>query len=429
MIEEKMRRNTMNKKKIGIVVGSVALIVLCGIGIGFRSQIASVFSGGNNAEERVYVESVASINGTTTGTVSRFNGVVETQDVFEIKADSSRKISEIHVSVGDVVEKEQVLVTYDLSDLKLQVEQANLEVESIKNDIANEKKEIELLEQQMASLPAEEQFTYQAEIQNIRNSISQKEYDLKSKQLEIDKVKTQINHSTIKSEVEGTVKSISEKGMDDMGNSLPLISILQEGDYRIKGSIDEQNVWSINEGDAVFIRSRVDDTQIWKGTITKIDTENAEQNSNNDYGNEQVQASKYPFYVSIDSSEGLILGQHVYIELGEEEEETKDGIWLYGFYIVQEEDRAYVWASNSKNRLEKRTVELGEYNADMDQYEILSGLTEEDMIAWPMDGLYEGVTTVTNMEEENWNYEDHDTNDEFDVSDEYDESLEGTEWY
>ena len=52
----------------------------------------------------------------------------------------------------------------------------------------------------------------------------------------------------------------------------------------------------------------------------------------------------------------------------------------------------------------------------MDQYRILSGLTEEDYIAWPMEGLYEGVTTVTNIEEENWNYET-------------DESMEGTEWY
>ena len=44
-------------------------------------------------------------------------------------------------------------------------------------------------------------------------------------------------------------------------------------------------------------------------------------------------------------------------------------------------------------------MELGEYDENMGQYEILSGLTEEDLIAFPMEGLYEGVTAVTNAEE------------------------------
>ena len=35
----------------------------------------------------------------------------------------------------------------------------------------------------------------------------------------------------------------------------------------------------------------------------------------------------------------------------------------------------------------------------MDEYEIVSGLAEDDYIAWPMAGLYEGVTTVTDEAE------------------------------
>ena len=59
----------------------------------------------------------------------------------------------------------------------------------------------------------------------------------------------------------------------------------------------------------------------------------------------------------------------------------------------------YVWAANDKNKLEKRKVELGEYDEMTGEYEILSGLTEDDYIAFPMEGLYEGVTTVTNIED------------------------------
>ncbi len=60
---------------------------------------------------------------------------------------------------------------------------------------------------------------------------------------------------------------------------------------------------------------------------------------------------------------------------------------------------AYVWVANEKNRLEKRYVELGRYDAALDEYEILSGLTEDDYVAWPMPGLYEGITTVTSEDE------------------------------
>lgn len=52
-----------------------------------------------------------------------------------------------------------------------------------------------------------------------------------------------------------------------------------------------------------------------------------------------------------------------------------------------------------RKRLEKRYVELGEYDEDLAEYEILSGLSLDDYITWPMEGLYEGVTTVTDVSE------------------------------
>lgn len=67
--------------------------------------------------------------------------------------------------------------------------------------------------------------------------------------------------------------------------------------------------------------------------------------------------------------------------------------------LQQEGGSAYVWADDGNGRLEKRAVELGEYDPNLDEYEIVSGLSEDDLIAWPMEGLYEGVRTVTDAEE------------------------------
>ena len=59
--------------------------------------------------------------------------------------DSSRTIKEILVKVGDEVEEGQTLVTYDTSELEMQVKQAKLELEGIQNEIDSSNKKIATL--------------------------------------------------------------------------------------------------------------------------------------------------------------------------------------------------------------------------------------------------------------------------------------------
>ena len=113
------------------------------------------------------------------------------------------------------------------------------------------------------------------------------------------------------------------------------------------------------------ILSRTDENQYWVGTVTLVDYENpAQGNNNNYYGmatDEMTSSSKYPFYVELESTEGLILGQHVYLEVDAEEGDVS-GIPVSMAFICYEDDgTAYVWAEN-RNRLEKRKVTLGEMN-------------------------------------------------------------------
>ena len=78
------------------------------------------------------MEKVSRIMNQYAGVSNRYNGVVETQDSYEVNVDSSRTISEIKVEVGDEVEEGQTLVTYDTSDLTMKIEQAKLELEGIR---------------------------------------------------------------------------------------------------------------------------------------------------------------------------------------------------------------------------------------------------------------------------------------------------------
>ena len=92
---------------------------------------------------------------------------------------------------------------------------------------------------------------------------------------------------------------------------------------------------------------------------------------------------------------GLMLGQHVYVEADYGQSEEKAGIWLDESFICDADtDSPYVWVDDGKGKLEKRSVTLGQHDDELFQYEIADGLSKDDMITYPEDGLKEGMKTA-----------------------------------
>jgi HlyD family secretion protein len=388
------------KKKKAIIIVVIVAVAAVIAAVLLKDRIF----GSKSAGDAAYVESVSDLmGGDNSGVLNRYSGVVESQETWDVNLSSEQTVKEIFVEEGSEVEEGTPLFEYDTNDLNLQLSQAKLELEEIENEISNYNSQIKTLTAEKASASKDEQFNYTVQIQSIQTSIKQAEYNQESKKIEIQKIQDSMDQSVVTSKITGVVKSINEtESTDEYGNAQPFMSILTTGDYRVKGLVSETNVWMLSEGEPVILRSRVNEDDIWTGTIESIDTENQESSNNNNYYSESssdTQASKYPFYVALDSSEGLMLGQHLYIELDEGQTETKEGIWLYSGYIVEDEETPYIWADNGHGKLEKRSVELGEYDEDLDMYQILSGITEDDYIAWPQDDLYEGMATTTNMED------------------------------
>ena len=211
-----------------------------------------------------------------------------------------------------------------------------------------------------------------------------------------------MGNTEVRSPIDGVIQKIDttklttdDSGMDDMDQDMSysdtgmtgessqnaFITILSTGAYRIKGTVNEMNVGSIIEGEPVIIRSRVDENQVWKGTMGSVDRESANsQSSSNAWGmmdasgDSQTSSTTYPFYVELQSSEGLMLGQHVYIEPDEGQEEKKEGLWISEFYIVDADTNSpYVWAADKDKRLVKKSVILGQYDETLGEYEIVEG--------------------------------------------------------
>ena len=176
---------------------------------------------------------------------------------------------------------------------------------------------------------------------------------------------------------------------------LPFMTIVETGGFRVKGYVNENNAAALREGTEVIIRSRVSD-QTWKGSVDTVDWNNPVQQQSY-YDSDTSLSSKYPFYVTLDEGDGLLLGQHVYIEpdYGQEDEQDASAINLPSYFISDPDGKPWVWAQSSKGKLEKRDLKLGEYNADTDTYPVLEGLTAEDYIAYPDESLKAGMACVT----------------------------------
>ena len=336
----------------------------------------------------VYVQSVerlAAMGGIAPG--NRFLGMVVSEHTAEINRDADKTIAELLVKEGDDVQEGQALFSYDTEELQLNLDKKNLELQQLKSSIETYKQKIATLEKERDTVSGTARLQYTVEIQSAQVDQKEAELKLKTKEDEVKKAQDLLDNSTVVSPITGRVQKINENdttGSD--GKPAAYIIIQQSGSYRVKGVLGELQRGSLKEGDRVKMIPRTDDNAVWTGSVTLVDYENPAQSNENDRymgmsGDEMTSASKYPFYVALDSTDGLMLGQHLYIELDTGDETP--GVGISGTFLCYNEDgSAFVWAEKG-GKLEKRAVTLGEYDPMTDVQKITEGLSLEDYIAYP----------------------------------------------
>lgn len=355
--------------------------------------------GASGTEETVSVQSVSMITGMgAVGMVDRYAGMVVSGETAEIQKDENKAVLEVFVEEGDMVEAGDILFAYDTEALQLDLDKLYLEKESYENTISAAKSEIEELKKQKANASSSQQLSYTLQINAREADIREAEYNLALKEREITAMEEGMENTEIATPLSGRVMAVNtEENSDPYGESPnSFITVMDVSSYRVEGHINELNLYSLPEGTPVVIRSRIDDTVTWTGSVTSIDWENPVTGNNNNMiymgpEDEMTSSSKYPFYVTLDHTEGLILGQHIYIE-PDYGQDAESGLILPGYFIVDADSSPWVWAASAKGTLEKRSVTLGAYDPDMDEYEILSGIDAGDYLAFPDDTLKEGMT-------------------------------------
>ncbi len=397
MEEEKSMKKFFSKKRnIVITVIVVVALIACGVG-GYYYYFMNPSS-----DELVYVSSVASITGqTANGLNNRYAGVVEAEETWSASLDSNLTVSETFVEVGQEVEADTPLFSYDMTETESSLRSAQLELERLNNELTSMQTDLnELVTARDTTGDESAKAEYTVEIQQSQLDITSKQYEITSKNEEIGKLQETLNKGTVNSKIAGVVKSISTSDDIMSSDSSAYITIVNMNKFQIKGTVNEQNLSTIAADMPVIVYSRSDSEKYWKGTITKVDSNNASSNSSSDGDDGSLtSSSNYPFYISVEDTEGLNMGQHVYIELDQGQlEEEASVLELEEYYIdLTDENNPFVWVDED-GKIVKRSVTLGEYNEETMKYQITEGLELTDLIAMPYEGIKEGMKTE-NMED------------------------------
>ena len=379
----------------------LTLAILAGLGYGgwyaYNTYLAQT-----PQEGAVYVQSVSVITGVgPAGQRNRYSGVVEAKNVVKLDPDKDLTVKECFVAAGDKVVKGQRLFSYDVESMQIAFEQLQLDILGLENGIQTGEAKVESLKKKLATVKEFKKYEIQMDIQTEEREVRKKKYELSGKTKQAEDMEEALKNTVVYSPVTGTVRSVKtgdSSGQDyySYGGSTEdtaYITIVAGNDYCVKGTVSEQTIHTLQEGMDVRILSRVDDS-IWPGRIYKINTEETKQNGSRYYyydSGSGEQASKYDFFVELDNNEGLLMGQHVYIELGSGADQESDALLLPLYYVVENEGQPFVYAADGENRIEKRTVTLGDQDEENGTVAILDGLSYLDRIAFPDETVQVGM--------------------------------------
>ncbi|MFS9141828.1 efflux RND transporter periplasmic adaptor subunit [Streptococcus infantis] len=329
------------------------------------------------------------------------SGTVTAQNEQYIYYDASKgDLDEVLVSVGDQVSEGQALVKYSSTEAQAAYDAASRAVAKANRHI-NELNESRNTAAATPSLPQAglEGATGQAPAQSpgsataaIDSQISDARDVRADAEAQLEKAQAQLNAATVLSTVEGTVVEVNRNvSKSPTGNSQVLVHIVSNDNLQVKGELSEYNLANLSVGQEVTFTSKVYPDKTWNGKISYISNypkNNSEASSSLAASNT---GSKYPYTVDVTSEIGdLKQGFTVSVEV----KSTSKALIVPITSVVMEEDKNYVWILDENQKAKK--VEVGLGNADAENQEITSGLTDgAKVISNPTASLEEGKEVKT----------------------------------
>ena len=330
------------------------------------------------------------------------SGTVTAKNEQYVYFDASKgDLDEILVSVGDKVSEGQALVKYSSSEAQAAYDSASRAVAKADRHI----NELNQARNEAASAPAPQLPTpaggegtaTQTPAPVAGNSVSSIDAQLGDARdaradaaAQLSKAQSQLDAMTVLSTLDGTVVEVNRNvSKSPTGASQVVVHVVSNENLQVKGELSEYNLANLSVGQEVTFTSKVYQDKRWTGKISYISDypkNNGEAASTATAAAGGNSGSKYPYTIDVTSEIGdLKQGFSVSVEV----KNKSKAILVPLTSVVTENDKNYVWVLDEQKKAKK--VEVGLGNADADNQEITSGLTNGvKVISNPTSSLEEG---------------------------------------
>ena len=390
-----MKKNSKAKKwQLYAAIGAASVVVLGAGGILLFRQPSQT------AVKDEPTHLVVAKEGSVASSVL-LSGTVTAKNEQYVYFDASKgDLDEILVSVGDKVSEGQALVKYSSSEAQAAYDSASRAVAKADRHI----NELNQARNEAASAPAPqlpasaggEGAAVQTPAPVSGNSVSSIDAQLGDARdaradaaAQLSKAQSQLDAMTVLSTLEGTVVEVNRNvSKSPTGASQVVVHVVSNENLQVKGELSEYNLANLSVGQEVTFTSKVYQDKSWTGKLSYI----SDYPKNNGEATSAAAAaggnsgSKYPYTIDVTSEIGdLKQGFSVSVEV----KNKSKAILVPLTSIVTENDKNYVWVLDEQKKAKK--VEVGLGNADADNQEITSGLTNGvKVISNPTSSLEEG---------------------------------------
>lgn len=218
--------------------------------------------------------------------------------------------------------------------------------------------------------------------------VKEQDLALRMAEAEYNIMQAEVNDGKVYAQFDGKVVSLLSEE-EARQEKKPLMKVSAGGGFYIEVSVSELERENMRIGMEVSVNDW-ESGQTYTGKVESIGDFPIQGDGWNGIGNPN--ASYYPFVVFVDGEADLQAGRYASVSYATGTGES--GIYLENPFLRTENGESYVYVRGENGKLEKRTVTVGK-SLWGSYTEILSGLTEEDYLAFPYGkNVKSGAATV-----------------------------------
>lgn len=378
----------MKKKKkwLFITLGILSFIVIVSI-VSFNALKGSNVASGDFSHIEVAKAKKQNVSESILVT-----GKVVPEDEQKVYLDPEKgEIKEFKVEVNQTVQTGDPLIVYDGGAAQSELNQAIRSKEILESQSISEQEQINQINTQINQAKNEgQQQEVINELNNQKRELERLNQQTKNEiigaQEQINVASTKVDDLTVKSKIDGVVVKITKDvAKAEGGSQEPVIHIISNQPFKVKGSVSESDTINIQPEQEVEITTKSQKDQTWKGKVESISQFPEESGE----GFEEGQGTtKYPFTVAItDDTSELRQGFHVTMDV--KVNGKAEVLAVPSESILYEGEEKFVFIEKNK-KLEQRAIEVGVMGDDY--VEIVEGVKKgERLVLYPMPEMFDGM--------------------------------------